>query len=71
MSSSKWDWSNQSIVWNFDPRSQEIDGIGAHYRLIYNATQNAYKIVDSNDTARSNFICEYQGLCRIFQSGKN
>lgn len=70
MSSSTWDWSNQSIVWNIDSRSQDIDGIGSHYRLVYNATQNAYKIVDSSGDARSNFICEYQGLYRTFRIEK-
>jgi len=62
LSTSLWNWSNQSIVWYFEASERNITGDGSNYKLVSNATATGYLISDDMADKSLNFICEYQGL---------
>ncbi|CAF2496182.1 unnamed protein product [Rotaria sp. Silwood2] len=63
VSTSSWDWSNQSITWYFEVNERAVTGNGSNYKLIYNSNQTNYQIADDDDKKSLNFICEYQVPC--------
>ncbi len=66
VSSSLWDWSNQSITWYFDPDERAVIGNGSNYKLVYNSNQSIkYQIDYDINNNELYFICEYQGLISI------
>ncbi len=62
LSTSLWNWSNQSIEWYFTPSERNISGSGSNYKLVSNASVTGYLISDDIANRSLSFICEYQGL---------
>jgi hypothetical protein len=62
VSSSTWNWSNQSITWFFDRTERAVIGNGSNYKYAYSSTVSTYQIADDANNKPLNFICEYQGL---------
>jgi hypothetical protein len=62
VSSSTWNWSNQSITWFFNRTERAVIGNGSNYKFAYSLTVGTYQIVDDINNKPSYFICEYQGL---------
>ncbi len=66
VSTSLWDWSNQSITWLFNANQRAVIGNGSNYKLIYNSNNLIqYQIADDINQHDLYFICEYQGLIFI------
>ncbi|CAF1519957.1 unnamed protein product [Rotaria sordida] len=63
VSTSSWNWSNQSITWYFEVNERAVTGNGSNFKLVYNSTQTTYQIADDADKISLNFICEYQIPC--------
>ena len=66
LSSSIWNWSNQSIVWEFSESDRAIIGNGTNYKFTFNSNLTDYQISDDIANKSMPFICEYQGLCFFF-----
>jgi hypothetical protein len=62
LSTSSWNWSDQSIIWFFDANARAITGSGSNYKLDYNLNESNYQIADDINSHAINYICEYQGL---------
>ena len=62
LSTSMWNWSNQSIIWFYTESERNISGTGSNFKIISNAAATAYLIGDDTADRTLNFICEYQGL---------
>jgi hypothetical protein len=66
LSTSSWNWSNQSIVWYFNSTERAIIGNGSNYKLAYNQNGTNYQISDDIGSHTINYICEYQSLFVFF-----
>jgi hypothetical protein len=62
VSTSLWNWSNQSITWYFEDYNRAVIGNGSNYKLVFNSNQTIqYQIADDVKDKPLYFICEYQG----------
>ncbi len=66
VSSSTWNWSNQSITWFFTSQERAVIGNGTYYKLAYSSNVSNYQIADDVDSTKLNYICEYQSLFFFF-----
>lgn len=62
VSTSEWEWINQSIIWYFAANERGPIGNGSYFKLAYSAANDTYKIADDIGTKAMPYICEYQSL---------
>ena len=62
VSTSRWNWSNQSILWYFTEDERAVVGNGTNYKLAYNLNTSAYQLADDSGSKTLHYICEYQSM---------